>query len=91
MPSPYSLRLFHANEDARQAVFASRRTVCCPRTKGRITEKACAECRAAARLVPALEEVCGSCTLRAEASLQPIAGQVWKAGKWETLDIKEAS
>ena len=57
-----SIRFARMAQDARQQVFASKRRITCPRTKRRITEKSCAECRAAAYLVPALAEVCGKCS-----------------------------
>ena len=56
-----SIRFARMAHDARQHVFAAHRRITCPRTRGRITEKSCADCRAAARLVPALAEVCGKC------------------------------
>lgn len=56
-----SIRLARMVQDAKQQVFASKRRIACPRTKGRITEKSCADCRAAAHLVPALADVCGKC------------------------------
>lgn len=43
------------------------RRVSCPRTKSPIPEKSCAECRAAAHLVPALAEACGKCPRNREA------------------------
>lgn len=57
-----SIRFARMAQDAKQQVFAAKLRIICPRTKGRITEQSCADCRAAAHLVTALAEVCGKCS-----------------------------